>query len=170
MIEAIRRATLSTKSNSKNNNSNDDGDAIERCLSKSFLVSADMAHAIHPNYSEKHEEQHQPLFHKGVVIKHNANQRYATTALTAYMFRECAKLSGVPTQDFVVKNDMGCGSTIGPIVSAQTGIRTVDVGVPQLSMHSVREMMGTEDVDICHRHFLAFYENIGRVDASLKLN
>jgi aspartyl aminopeptidase len=103
-------------------------------------------------------------------VKHNANQRYATTALTAYMFRECAKLSGIPTQEFVVKNDMGCGSTIGPIVSAQTGIRTVDVGVPQLSMHSVREMMGTEDVDICHKHFVAFYENIAKVDASVQMS
>jgi aspartyl aminopeptidase len=86
------------------------------------------------------------------------------------MFRECAKLSGIPTQEFVVKNDMGCGSTIGPIVSAQTGIRTVDVGVPQLSMHSVREMMGTEDVDICHKHFLAFYENIAKVDANVQMS
>ena len=169
MIEAIKRATLSSKGNSSAS-SEGDSDVIERCLAKSFLVSADMAHAVHPNYSEKHEEQHQPLFHKGVVVKHNANQRYATTALTAYMFRECAKLSGVSTQEFVVKNDMGCGSTIGPIVSAQTGIRTVDVGVPQLSMHSVREMMGTEDVDICHKHFLAFYENIAKVDASVQLS
>ena len=150
MIEAIKRATLSSNSSNSSNSSGGESDVIEQCLAKSFLVSADMAHAIHPNYTEKHEEQHQPLFHKGVVVKHNANQRYATTALTAYMFRECAKLSGIPTQEFVVKNDMGCGSTIGPIVSAQTGIRTVDVGVPQLSMHSVREMMGTEDVDICH--------------------
>ena len=170
MIEAIKRATLSSKSSKSSNSSGGESDVIEQCLAKSFLVSADMAHAIHPNYTEKHEEQHQPLFHKGVVVKHNANQRYATTALTAYMFRECAKLSGIPTQEFVVKNDMGCGSTIGPIVSAQTGIRTVDVGVPQLSMHSVREMMGTEDVDICHKHFLAFYENIAKVDANVQMS
>ena len=169
MIEAIKRATLSSNSSNSSNSSGGESDVIEQCLAKSFLVSADMAHAIHPNYTEKHEEQHQPLFHKGVVVKHNANQRYATTALTAYMFRECAKLSGIPTQEFVVKNDMGCGSTIGPIVSAQTGIRTVDVGVPQLSMHSVREMMGTEDVDICHKHFLAFYENIAKVDANVQM-
>ena len=170
MIEAIKRATLSSKSSKSSNSSGGESDVIEQCLAKSFLVSADMAHAVHPNYTEKHEEQHQPLFHKGVVVKHNANQRYATTALTAYMFRECAKLSGIPTQEFVVKNDMGCGSTIGPIVSAQTGIRTVDVGVPQLSMHSVREMMGTEDVDICHKHFLAFYENIAKVDANVQMS
>ncbi|CAL6403593.1 unnamed protein product [Bathycoccus prasinos] len=170
MIEAIKRATLSSNSSNSSNSNGGESDVIEQCLAKSFLVSADMAHAIHPNYTEKHEEQHQPLFHKGVVVKHNANQRYATTALTAYMFRECAKLSGIPTQEFVVKNDMGCGSTIGPIVSAQTGIRTVDVGVPQLSMHSVREMMGTEDVDICHKHFLAFYENIAKVDANVQMS
>mgnify|MGYP003731897469 CR=1 FL=1 len=80
--------------------------------------------------------------HKGMVVKHNANQRYATTAVTSYLFRECAKMENVPTQDFVVRNDMGCGSTIGPIIAAGVGIRTVDVGIPQLSMHSVREMCG----------------------------
>lgn len=137
----------------------------ERSLRRSFLVSADMAHALHPNYLDKHEGSHAPKLHSGLVVKHNANQRYATNAVTATLFRECAAQSGIPTQDFVVRNDMGCGSTIGPILSANLGIRTVDVGVPQLSMHSVRELCGTEDIEICYRHFRAFFENFATIDA-----
>ena len=97
-----------------------------------------MAHALHPNYLDKHEGSHAPKLHSGLVVKHNANQRYATNAVTATLFRECAAQSGIPTQDFVVRNDMGCGSTIGPILSANLGIRTVDVGVPQLDAFSSR--------------------------------
>jgi aspartyl aminopeptidase len=79
---------------------------VERTLRNSFLVSADMAHALHPNYMDKHEPNHAPRMHQGVVVKHNANQRYATTALTATLFRECAAMEGIPTQEFVVRNDM----------------------------------------------------------------
>jgi aspartyl aminopeptidase len=139
----------------------------ERSLRRSFLVSADMAHALHPNYADKHEGNHAPKLHSGLVVKHNANQRYATNAVTATLFRECAAKSGIPTQDFVVRNDMGCGSTIGPILSSKLGIRTVDVGVPQLSMHSVREMCGTEDIEICYKHFRAFFENFAAIDAKM---
>jgi aspartyl aminopeptidase len=139
----------------------------ERSLRRSFLVSADMAHALHPNYADKHEGNHAPKLHSGLVVKHNANQRYATNAVTATLFRECAAKSGIPTQDFVVRNDMGCGSTIGPILSSKLGIRTVDVGVPQLSMHSVREMCGTEDIEICYKHFRAFFENFASIDAKM---
>ena len=137
----------------------------ERTARNSFLVSADMAHALHPNYMDKHDQNHQPKMHKGVVVKHNANQRYATTAVTATLFRECAAAENIPTQDFVVRNDMGCGSTIGPILSTNLGIRTVDVGVPQLSMHSIREMCGTEDIDICAKHFTAFFDHFAEIDA-----
>lgn len=136
----------------------------ERTIRKSFLVSADMAHALHPNYADRHEENHQPRLHEGLVIKHNANQRYATNSVTAFLFKEVAKVAGVPTQNFVVRNDMGCGSTIGPILASGIGIRTVDCGMPQLSMHSVREMCGTEDVDISYRHFKAFYELFTTID------
>jgi aspartyl aminopeptidase len=139
---------------------------VERTLRRSFLVSADMAHALHPNYMDKHESNHSPKMHAGVVVKHNANQRYATTATTATLFRECAAKEGIPTQDFVVRNDMGCGSTIGPILSTNLGVRTVDVGVPQLSMHSVREMCGTEDIDVCFRHFRAFFDHFAEIDAN----
>jgi aspartyl aminopeptidase len=137
----------------------------QRTARNSFLVSADMAHALHPNYMDKHETNHAPAMHKGVVVKHNANQRYATTSVTATLFRECAAVENVPTQDFVVRNDMGCGSTIGPILSTNLGIRTVDVGVPQLSMHSIREMCGTEDIEICAKHFTAFFDHFAKIDA-----
>ncbi|KAH7444759.1 hypothetical protein KP509_02G090200 [Ceratopteris richardii] len=140
---------------------------VERSIRRSFLVSADMAHALHPNYADRHEDHHQPKLHEGIVIKHNANQRYATTATTAFLFKEVARARGIPTQNFVVRNDMGCGSTIGPILASGVGIRTVDCGIPQLSMHSVREVCGTGDVDISYNHFKAFYELFSSVDQQL---
>ncbi|CAI7757905.1 unnamed protein product [Closterium sp. NIES-53] len=109
--------------------------AVERSLRASFLVSADMAHALHPNYPEKHEERHQPRMGAGMVVKHNANQRYATNLVSSFLFKHLAAKHGLPCQSFVVRNDMGCGSTIGPILASGLGIRTVDVGIPQLSMH-----------------------------------
>ncbi|KAK3280436.1 hypothetical protein CYMTET_11733 [Cymbomonas tetramitiformis] len=144
--------------------------AVERMLRNSFMVSADMAHCLHPNYMEKHEEKHQPKMHAGLVVKHNCNQRYATTSVTNFLFREVAVRKGIPIQDFVVRNDMGCGSTIGPILASGIGIRTVDVGVPQLSMHSIREMCGTEDVDIAYQHFCAFYYDFEALDATLAVD
>jgi aspartyl aminopeptidase len=86
-----------------------------------------MAHAIHPNYSEKHEENHRPQMNKGIVIKQNANQRYATTSVSTTIFREAAKCAQVPLQEFVVRNDSPCGSTIGPMLSAKLGIRTIGI-------------------------------------------
>ncbi|XP_058107518.1 probable aspartyl aminopeptidase isoform X6 [Magnolia sinica] len=108
---------------------------FERAIRQSFLVSADMAHGVHPNFVDKYEEHHRPELQKGLVIKHNANQRYATSAVTAFLFKEIANIHSLPTQEFVVRNDMGCGSTIGPILAAGVGIRTVDCGIAQLSMH-----------------------------------
>ena len=98
-----------------------------------------MAHAVHPNYATVHEEKHRPMLHQGMVIKHNAKQRYATSSLSAVLLREIAIEAGVPVQEFVVRQDSLCGSTIGPMLSASTGMRTVDVGLPQLSIHSIRE-------------------------------
>ncbi|CAD6234566.1 unnamed protein product [Miscanthus lutarioriparius] len=144
--------------------------ALERAIHSSFLVLADMAHALHPNYAEKHEECHRPELQKGLVIKHNANQRYATSAVTAFLFKEIARIHNLPVQEFVVRNDMGCGSTIGPILASGVGIRTVDCGIPQLSMHSVREMCGKEDVDTTYRHFKAFFEMFSDIDRKLNVD
>ena len=122
-----------------------------------MLVSADMAHAFHPNYQEKHEENHRPGMNQGVVIKQNANQRYATTSFTTLVLREAARLSNTPLQEFVVRNDSPCGSTIGPMLSAKLGLRTVDVGNPQLSMHSIREQCGTSDISHAIDLFEVYY-------------
>ncbi|KAJ9159794.1 hypothetical protein P3X46_025267 [Hevea brasiliensis] len=144
--------------------------AIERAIRKSFLVSADMAHGVHPNFMEKHEEHHRPEMRKGLVIKHNANLRYATNGITAFLFKEVGKILNLPTQEFVVRNDMGCGSTIGPILASGVGIRTVDCGIAQLSMHSVREVCAKEDIDIAYRHFKAFYQNFSTIDKKLQVD
>lgn len=120
-------------------------DAHLAALARSHMVSADMAHAIHPNYPEKHEPHHYPLMNRGPVIKGNASMRYATNAETAALFRGLCQRAGVPVQDFVNRTDLACGTTIGPHVSAALGIPTVDVGNPMLSMHSIREMAGSED-------------------------
>jgi len=143
---------------------------IERTLRRSFLVSADMAHAVHPNYRGKHDENHKPILHQGPVIKRNANQRYATSAEGALVIRELARRNSIPIQDFVVRTDSLCGSTIGPILSANTGIRTVDVGNPQLSMHSIREMCGTSDITHAVNLFTAFYEQFPALDDSIKID
>ncbi|MBM4359536.1 MAG: M18 family aminopeptidase [Deltaproteobacteria bacterium] len=116
-----------------------------RALARSFLVSADMAHAVHPNHPDRHDAQHGPRLNRGLVIKHNANQSYATSGATAADLRALCRATGYTAQEFVVRTDVPCGSTIGPIVSAQLGIRTVDVGAPMLSMHSCREVAGSED-------------------------
>eukprot|EP00244_Chara_vulgaris_P000494 TRINITY_DN1085_c0_g1_i2.p1 TRINITY_DN1085_c0_g1~~TRINITY_DN1085_c0_g1_i2.p1 ORF type:complete len:571 (+),score=102.59 TRINITY_DN1085_c0_g1_i2:221-1933(+) len=134
---------------------------VEQASQNSFVVSADMGHALHPNYQDKHDEAHQPKMQGGLVIKHNAAQRYATTAVTACVFREIAKRRSIPVQDFVVRSDLPCGSTIGPSVATRLGIRTVDVGAPQLSMHSVREMCGADDIDHSFRHLKAYFESVG---------
>lgn len=124
------------------------GDAQDRAraISASWLVSADMAHAVHPNWADRHEPGHRPKIGAGPVIKTNVNQAYATDADTAGLFTALCHEVGVTPQQFVVRSDLGCGSTIGPISAARVGIRTVDVGNPMLSMHSCREMAGTADV------------------------
>ncbi|CEH15683.1 aspartyl aminopeptidase [Ceraceosorus bombacis] len=138
----------------------------ERSISKSFLISSDMAHGFHPNYSSFYEDNHRPKINGGVVIKTNAKQRYASTAPTTFLIRRIAKLASVPLQEFEVRNDMPCGSTIGPMMS-KTGIRTVDLGSPQLSMHSIRETSGTKDVKYKIDLFAAFFRDFDKVDSEL---
>ncbi|KAM4057116.1 aminopeptidase I zinc metalloprotease (M18) domain-containing protein [Hirsutella rhossiliensis] len=145
----------------------DDSTAHEQTLSRSFLVSADMAHAVHPNYAAKHESSHQPAINKGTVIKVNANQRYATNSPGIILVQECARLAGVPLQLFVVRNDSPCGSTIGPGLAARMGMRTLDLGNPQLSMHSIRETGGTADVEHGLKLFHQFYHSYGRLESKI---
>ena len=111
----------------------------------SWCLSADNAHAVHPNYSEKHDPRHSPLPNHGVALKLNGNQRYATSPRGAAHIRSIATVQNVPLQTFVSRNNMPCGSTIGPITATRLGIDAIDVGVPQLSMHSARELCGTSD-------------------------
>jgi aspartyl aminopeptidase len=114
-------------------------------LAASACISADNAHSVHPNYPERHEAAHRPLVNQGPAIKLNHNQRYATSPRSAAMAQQVFERAGVPWQVFVSRNNMPCGTTIGPIAATRLGIDTVDVGVPQLSMHSARELCGTRD-------------------------
>ena len=119
---------------------------MQRAVASSFQVSADMAHAIHPNYSDKHEPRHLPKINEGPVIKINAQQRYATDSVGEAIFEALCQRSEIPYQKFVTRTDLACGSTIGPLSASRLGVPTVDVGNPMLSMHSIREQCGSEDV------------------------
>jgi len=132
-------------------------DEFHRALAGSICVSADMAHAVHPNYSERHEARHRPVLNGGPVIKVNAQQRYATSAVTRTLFEELCKKADVPVQHYAHRTDLPCGTTIGPITSTLLGIPTVDVGNPMLSMHSIREMAGTKDPELMTRVLAKFY-------------
>ena len=128
-----------------------------RALAGSLCVSADMAHAVHPNYEGRHEARHKPVLNGGPVIKVNAQQRYATSGATAVLFRDLCAKAEVPVQHYAHRTDLPCGSTIGPIASTLLGIRTVDVGNPMLSMHSVRELGGAKDPAMMTKVLTAFY-------------
>ena len=116
-----------------------------RTLARSMMISADNAHGVHPNYIEKHDENHGPLLNKGPVVKVNHNQRYATNSRSAAVYRHISDELSLPHQTFVVRSDMGCGSTIGPLTAANLGVTTLDIGVPQFAMHSIRETAGASD-------------------------
>lgn len=122
-----------------------DGETRVRVIERSMMISADNAHGIHPNFMDKHDENHGPLLNRGPVIKVNANQRYATTSETSAFFRLLCEAAEVPVQAFVARTDMGCGSTIGPVVASEVGVKTIDVGSPTFAMHSIRELAGARD-------------------------
>ncbi|KAI9737143.1 MAG: hypothetical protein M1834_000736 [Cirrosporium novae-zelandiae] len=145
--------------------------AYEQTLSTSFLISADMAHSVNPNYGVKYESEHRPEMNKGTVIKINANARYATNSPGIVLLQEVARRaksgSGVPLQLFVVRNDSSCGSTIGPMLAAALGTRTLDLGNPQLSMHSIRETGGVYDVEYAIGLFESFYEHFPELEGKI---
>jgi len=124
-----------------------DRDGFHAALTRSLCVSADMAHATHPNYADRHEPDHHVAIGGGPVVKVNANQRYASDAESIGVLLQHCGDAGIPTQRFVTRTDLPCGSTIGPITAARLGIPTVDVGIAQLAMHSARELCGADDVD-----------------------
>ena len=134
---------------------------LPRALSRSLLISADMAHAVHPNYADKHEAGHRPVLGRGPVIKINADQAYASDGLSAGIFASLCSEAGVEPQHFVSRNDLPCGSTIGPISAARVGISAVDVGNPMLSMHSCRELAGSADVEPMISVLQGFYQGGG---------
>ena len=128
-------------------------------LSSSLALSIDMAHAEHPNHTEKHEPNHAPLLGKGIVLKTNSQKRYASDLMSSAKLRLLCEQAGIPLQVFITRNDMPCGSTVGPMVSANLGIPTVDIGEPMLSMHSIREMMATSDHADMIKLLEAFYQH-----------
>ncbi|MDI3325984.1 M18 family aminopeptidase [Pontibacterium granulatum] len=135
-----------------------DAEVRNRALSRSVMISADNAHGVHPNFSDKHDGNHGPIINDGAVIKINANQRYATNSETSTLYRHLAEQEEVPVQAFVVRSDMACGSTIGPITAAEIGVRTLDIGVPQFGMHSIRELAGSQDAYNLSRVLRRFFD------------
>jgi len=136
MLDVIQRLCVSTQTNQEDR---------FRAVANSFFISADMAHAYHPNHPGAFEPCHHAMVNHGPVIKTNTNQRYSTNADTAARFRRLCELAEVPCQQYAHRTDLGCGSTIGPILAAQLGMRSVDVGNPMWAMHSIRESAGVVD-------------------------
>ncbi|MGB0449953.1 MAG: M18 family aminopeptidase [Porticoccaceae bacterium] len=138
-----------------------------RVLGNSLLISCDNAHAVHPNYASKHDKGHSPLLNGGPVIKVNVKQRYATNGITASLFKQICAAVEVPVQTFVSRSDLGCGSTIGPMTSAKLGVPTLDVGIPQLAMHSCREVTGSADPQRLTAVLTHFFNLPGKLQVEL---
>ena len=128
-----------------------------RTIANSVMISADNAHGVHPNYADKHDSNHGPIINDGPVIKVNANRRYASNSQTGALFKHLCELADVPVQSFVVRSDMACGSTIGPITASEIGVKTVDIGVPTFAMHSIRELAGRWDAYYLYRVLKQFF-------------
>ncbi|KAI0347394.1 aspartyl aminopeptidase [Trametopsis cervina] len=143
--------------------------ALAQSIARSFLISSDVGHAIHPNFPSKHEDNHAPRMNGGVVIKTNASQRYASDAVSSFIVKKLIEKKSGKVQEFEVRNDMACGSTVGPMLS-KLGLRTVDVGCAILSMHSIREQAGAEDAQAAIDLFSSLFENFSTVDQNLNLD
>jgi len=130
-----------------------------RAMAQSFLISADMAHAYHPNFPSSYDADHKVFVNQGPVIKSNANRRYSTESISTARFIQWCEAAGVPYQRYSHRSDLPCGSTIGPIASAKLGIRSVDVGCPMWAMHSVRESAGVQDHDYMIKVLKRFFSD-----------
>ena len=128
-----------------------------KALSESFMISADNAHALHPNYTEKTDPTNKPILNGGIVIKYNANQRYTTDAVSSATLRKLCKKVDVPVQVYVNPSDIPGGSTLGSIATARVSMNTVDIGLPQLAMHSSYETAGAKDTDYMIRMAKEFF-------------
>ncbi|KAI0303216.1 aspartyl aminopeptidase [Russula brevipes] len=142
---------------------------LAQSIAKSLLISADMGHAVHPNYTSKHEDNHRPRMNGGIVIKTNAKQRYATDVIGTFIVKQLLERKGGKVQEYEVRNDMPCGSTVGPMLS-KLGLRTVDVGCAMLSMHSIRETAGSHDVQHAIDLFTSFFEGFTALEAQLNVD
>ena len=131
---------------------------LDSMLAASLALSIDMAHAEHPNFVQKHESNHAPVLGGGVVLKMNSQKRYASDVFSNARFKLICEQNNIPYQTFVMRNDIPCGSTVGPTISASLGIPTVDIGEPMLSMHSIREMTDVADHEKMTRLLLAFWK------------
>ena len=142
-------------------------DSFLAFCSRSFIVSADLAHAFNPNYLEKFQSMHCNEVQQGVVIKINVQGRYSSDSESSAIFKEIGKLCNVPIQEFIVRQDSPCGTTIGPIITSKVGIRSVDVGIPQFSMHSIREYLGVVDLFYYKTIFEEFFKSYEKVKGNL---
>jgi aspartyl aminopeptidase len=134
-----------------------DPESLARTLARSELISADDAHGVHPNFAARSDPEHRPVLNGGPVIKVNANHRYASNSETSARFRTLCETAGVPVQEFVMRSDLACGSTIGPLTETRIGVPTVDVGVPIWAMHSIRETGGALDPHYLYRVLRIFF-------------
>ena len=132
--------------------------SFDRAIQNSVLLSVDNAHGVHPNFPDKHDIAHSPMLNAGPVIKINANQRYASNSESIALLKSIFNRLDISHQSFVMRSDMACGSTIGPITSALLGISTVDIGIASFAMHSIREIAGIADVESMGALIRAFFE------------
>lgn len=132
-------------------------EAFARTMARSIMVSIDNAHGFHPNHGGKFDPNHSPQLNQGPVIKANASQRYASTGESIAIFKHICQKIQAPVQEFVMRSDMGCGSTIGPVTSAKIGVRAIDIGVATYAMHSIRETAGIKDTLYLYQALRSFF-------------